>query len=104
MPKPVRTDQQYFIQELEQYPEKGHVAIVRITNKRAVQLDFLMEPLGDEGEPLSPGASYDVVTQAHGGDYVLDIDIEDDCIRVWFISSTVPYGKAFNREASITGY
>jgi uncharacterized protein (DUF952 family) len=89
------TTQSEYIMELAQHPERGQVVIVRITNKRSVSLAFQTEPLGDEESPLQPDASYDVVVQTPPNNYAVDIDIEDDGIRVWFTSPTASYGMVF---------
>jgi hypothetical protein len=103
MPQRKRVTLQEYARQLAQHPESGSVAIVRVTNKRSVQLHFLMEPLGDQAEPIQPGEAYDIVAQAPKGDYLLDVDIEDDCLRVWFISSTGTFGKVFKEGVSATG-
>lgn len=96
-----RITQQAYIENLKQQSDKGQVASIRLTNKRTIPLDFLMEPLGDEAPPLAPGASYDVITQVLQGEYGLGIDIEDDCIRVWLISPTGTEGNVFCEGVSV---
>jgi hypothetical protein len=104
MSETTRITQEDYLLELAQHPERGHVVIVRVTNTRAMPLDFLLEPLGDQVAAIQPGSSYDVVAQAPPGEEALEIDVGEDCIRIWFISPTGTYGEAFLNGISVAPF
>jgi hypothetical protein len=104
MSETTRITQEDYLLELAQYPERGHVVIVRVTNSRAMPLDFLLEPLGDQVAALQPGSSYDVVAQAPPGEWVFNIEVGEDNISIWLISPTGTYGEAFLNGVSVAPF